>query len=258
MQEEVDRVVFGDASRGGERNRVDPDDLPVVRGAHERFQRADEIVVTGKARADPPQLVREQRFVSYRDDGRAPVGKPGAGAGVATVARAPKARQRAAAGAPRSPPELPRARRQDRIAAMPSDLRCIRCGTGNRAQRQFCAECGARLPVACPACGFGNEATERFCGGCGTRLRSGGARGRPPRASPGSRGCERFRPGRPRAATASGGRSPSSSPISSTTRGCRARSTPRTCIRCSNGSTPSRTRSWSASAAASTSTSATR
>jgi class 3 adenylate cyclase/tetratricopeptide (TPR) repeat protein len=53
---------------------------------------------------------------------------------------------------------------------MTSKLECSACGTENRAGRQFCAQCGSRLPVACPACSFANEAGEKFCGGCGAAL----------------------------------------------------------------------------------------
>ena len=50
---------------------------------------------------------------------------------------------------------------------MASRRECFACGAENRAERQFCAQCGARLPVTCPACGFANEPGEKFCGGCG-------------------------------------------------------------------------------------------
>jgi class 3 adenylate cyclase/tetratricopeptide (TPR) repeat protein len=53
---------------------------------------------------------------------------------------------------------------------MTSKLHCSACGAENRPGRQFCAQCGARLPAACPACGFANEAGEKFCGGCGAAL----------------------------------------------------------------------------------------
>jgi hypothetical protein len=53
---------------------------------------------------------------------------------------------------------------------MASKPECSACGAGNRAGRQFCAQCGARLPVPCSSCGFANEAGEKFCGGCGISL----------------------------------------------------------------------------------------
>jgi class 3 adenylate cyclase len=58
----------------------------------------------------------------------------------------------------------------DRIAPMTPKLQCTACGSENRAGRQFCAQCGARLPARCSACGFTNEAGEKFCGGCGAAL----------------------------------------------------------------------------------------
>jgi class 3 adenylate cyclase/tetratricopeptide (TPR) repeat protein len=78
---------------------------------------------------------------------------------------------------PRAAVDLPESRAHDRIAPVASNLQCSRCGAGNRAGRQFCAQCGARLPLACSACGFENEAGEKFCGGCGAAL---GAKPAPP------------------------------------------------------------------------------
>ncbi len=49
-------------------------------------------------------------------------------------------------------------------------MQCPNCGSENREDRRFCAECGRSLSLACPACGFGNEPGEMFCGGCGTAL----------------------------------------------------------------------------------------
>ena len=40
----------------------------------------------------------------------------------------------------------------------------------NRERRQFCSECGARLPTLCTSCGFSNESDEQLCGGCGKPL----------------------------------------------------------------------------------------
>jgi class 3 adenylate cyclase/tetratricopeptide (TPR) repeat protein len=49
-------------------------------------------------------------------------------------------------------------------------LRCVACGTENRPDRKFCAECGAALARACPSCGGANLPGERFCGECGAVL----------------------------------------------------------------------------------------
>jgi class 3 adenylate cyclase len=50
-------------------------------------------------------------------------------------------------------------------------MRCPSCNHDNRAERRFCAECGAALPGRCAACGASNEAGEKFCGGCGASFR---------------------------------------------------------------------------------------
>jgi class 3 adenylate cyclase len=49
-------------------------------------------------------------------------------------------------------------------------VRCAQCQTENRAERKFCAACGAALERACASCGFKNEPVDRFCGGCGRPL----------------------------------------------------------------------------------------
>jgi class 3 adenylate cyclase len=49
-------------------------------------------------------------------------------------------------------------------------MRCRSCDHDNRADRRFCAECGALLAASCGACGAANEPGEKFCGGCGARL----------------------------------------------------------------------------------------
>lgn len=49
-------------------------------------------------------------------------------------------------------------------------MRCPQCQTENRADRKFCASCGAALERACAACGFQNTPSDRFCGGCGQPL----------------------------------------------------------------------------------------
>ncbi len=47
---------------------------------------------------------------------------------------------------------------------------CAACGTENRADRKFCAQCGAALALVCSACGAANLPGERFCGECGHSL----------------------------------------------------------------------------------------
>jgi hypothetical protein len=47
---------------------------------------------------------------------------------------------------------------------------CPSCDPDNRAERRFCAECGATLSVAYPLCAAPIELGEKFCGGCGARL----------------------------------------------------------------------------------------
>ena len=57
-------------------------------------------------------------------------------------------------------------------------MECAACGHGNRAQRRFCAECGAALacgatggqPLRCPSCGSSTEPEDKFCGSCGHGL----------------------------------------------------------------------------------------
>src|SRR5207249_5087181 len=44
------------------------------------------------------------------------------------------------------------------------------CGQSNRADRDFCTECGGRLGVTCPTCGEPSGAGEKFCGACGASL----------------------------------------------------------------------------------------
>jgi class 3 adenylate cyclase len=53
---------------------------------------------------------------------------------------------------------------------------CPSCGHDNRADRKFCAECGAALAPACASCGASNEQGERFCGQCGRPLGQAPAR----------------------------------------------------------------------------------
>ena len=49
-------------------------------------------------------------------------------------------------------------------------MRCSKCGRDNRANRKFCAECGAPIAICCGRCGASNEPGERFCGECGASL----------------------------------------------------------------------------------------
>jgi class 3 adenylate cyclase len=49
-------------------------------------------------------------------------------------------------------------------------MRCPSCDHDNRAERRFCAECGAALAALCAACGASNEPGEKFCGACGASL----------------------------------------------------------------------------------------
>jgi class 3 adenylate cyclase len=49
-------------------------------------------------------------------------------------------------------------------------MRCSKCGTDNREERKFCAECGEALASKCPRYGATNESREKFCGECGAPL----------------------------------------------------------------------------------------
>lgn len=49
-------------------------------------------------------------------------------------------------------------------------MRCPSCNHNNRAERRFCAECGAALAALCAACGASNEPGEKFCGQCGASI----------------------------------------------------------------------------------------
>jgi len=49
-------------------------------------------------------------------------------------------------------------------------MRCPSCDHDNRAERRFCAECGAALASICAACGASNEPGEKFCGNCGVSI----------------------------------------------------------------------------------------
>src|SRR5437867_4291196 len=60
--------------------------------------------------------------------------------------------------------------RTEEPAASPGTIRCPSCGHANRADRRFCAKCGARLGEVCAACGTQNEPDENFCSQCGAAL----------------------------------------------------------------------------------------
>jgi class 3 adenylate cyclase/tetratricopeptide (TPR) repeat protein len=53
-------------------------------------------------------------------------------------------------------------------------MRCPTCDHDNRAERRFCAECGAALAAACGTCGATNEHGAKFCGACGASLAGSG------------------------------------------------------------------------------------
>src|SRR5882672_4434997 len=61
-------------------------------------------------------------------------------------------------------------------------MRCPSCDHDNRAERRYCAECGAVLAAICAACGASNQPGEKFCGGCGVALTAGPATA-PPRSA---------------------------------------------------------------------------
>src|SRR5215472_14521387 len=46
-------------------------------------------------------------------------------------------------------------------------MRCSKCGSDNPADKNFCADCGARLANHCPKCRAENPPSKRFCGDCG-------------------------------------------------------------------------------------------
>jgi type IV pilus assembly protein PilM len=51
-----------------------------------------------------------------------------------------------------------------------ASLVCSACDGLNRADRQFCGSCGARLWEPCLSCGKSNVASEKHCGSCGANL----------------------------------------------------------------------------------------
>jgi len=54
--------------------------------------------------------------------------------------------------------------------ALATLLKCAACDSDNRADRQFCGSCGARLWESCLGCGKPNAASEKHCGSCGANL----------------------------------------------------------------------------------------
>ncbi len=61
-----------------------------------------------------------------------------------------------------------------------TSVRCAACGTENRPDRKFCAQCGAGLALSCAACGATNLPGERFCGDCGRPLGDASVADAPP------------------------------------------------------------------------------
>ena len=49
-------------------------------------------------------------------------------------------------------------------------MQCIRCGSVNRTDNDYCENCGAPFGIRCEACNHINGAASRFCGQCGTAL----------------------------------------------------------------------------------------
>ena len=64
-------------------------------------------------------------------------------------------------------------------------MRCGRCQHDNPAAAKFCAECGARLGIACPACQAPNRPGSRFCHHCGSSLAEAPAPPSPQTYTPG-------------------------------------------------------------------------
>src|SRR5690349_70137 len=49
-------------------------------------------------------------------------------------------------------------------------MRCLKCGSENPSDRNFCGECGAQFLLRCPKCGKENVPPFKFCGECGAAL----------------------------------------------------------------------------------------
>lgn len=54
-------------------------------------------------------------------------------------------------------------------------MQCSACHYDNASGAKFCAECGARLTLACPSCGAAATAGQKFCVECGAPLTGGAA-----------------------------------------------------------------------------------
>ncbi len=50
-------------------------------------------------------------------------------------------------------------------------MECAKCKFENRADVEFCEECGAKLELACPKCGAKIPLGRKFCGKCGHDLK---------------------------------------------------------------------------------------
>jgi len=49
-------------------------------------------------------------------------------------------------------------------------MQCVRCGSLNRTDNDYCENCGAPFGIKCDACNHINGSASRFCGQCGTAL----------------------------------------------------------------------------------------
>jgi len=56
-------------------------------------------------------------------------------------------------------------------------MRCLQCGTENRAGARFCRKCAAALALVCAQCGAELPADAQFCDACGAALAPGPAAG---------------------------------------------------------------------------------
>jgi class 3 adenylate cyclase/tetratricopeptide (TPR) repeat protein len=51
-------------------------------------------------------------------------------------------------------------------------MECSACGTENRPESRFCAQCGSALQATCRTCGATTHPGDRFCAGCGAAIGS--------------------------------------------------------------------------------------
>src|SRR5262245_26646699 len=49
-------------------------------------------------------------------------------------------------------------------------MECPSCGAANLEGKNFCGDCGTRLPMRCIACGAENPPSKKFCADCGAAL----------------------------------------------------------------------------------------